>query len=90
MKSARASADGPDSEQQPAWSWATCLRASSFHYRTNVEVCSPTLCRAKPFPSKPGDVAGRAEWAALESTLRPFNRARTIVESRSPAGAVLL
>ena len=61
MKSARASADGPDSEQQPAWSWATCLRASSFHYRTNVEVCSPTPCRAKPFPSKPGDVAGRAE-----------------------------
>ena len=61
MKSARASADGPDYEQQPAWSWATCLRASSFHYRTNVEVCSPTPCRAKPFASKPGDVAGRAE-----------------------------
>ena len=61
MKSARASADGPDYEQQPAWSWATCLRASSFHYRTNVEVCSPTPCRAKPFPSKLSDVAGRAE-----------------------------
>jgi hypothetical protein len=28
--------------------------------------------------------------AALFSTLRPFNRARVIVEGRSPAGAVLL
>ena len=54
---------GPDSEQQPEPGHAalpTRVRPL-IHYRTNVEVCSPTSCRAKPFPSKPGDVAGRAE-----------------------------
>ena len=61
MKSARASADGPDSEQQPALSWAHLPTCVQFHYRTNAEVCSPTPCRAKPFPSKLSVVAGRAE-----------------------------
>ena len=61
MKSARASADGPDSEQQPAWSWPLADVRPAFHYRTNAEVCSPTPCRAKPFPSKLSVVAGRAE-----------------------------
>ena len=54
--------EGPDSEQQPAWSCGPLADVRpAFHYRTNAEVCSPTPCRAKPFPSKPGDVAGRAE-----------------------------
>ena len=61
MKSARASADGPDSEQQPAWSWPLADVRPAFHYRTNAEVCSPTPCREKPFPSKLSVVAGRAE-----------------------------
>ena len=53
--------EGPDSEQQPALSWAHLPTCVQFHYRTNAEVCSPTPCRAKPFPSKLSVVAGRAE-----------------------------